>query len=154
LEDSRDLLAGEDTDSPELNPAASRLLLWLLRTGRFRKLNRILQTLLGTDFHSQHFGKDLRLPHPFGVVVHSATRIGEGCVIYHGVTIGAHETRGAGATIGDNVAIFAGAKIIGPVNIGDGARIGANAVVIADVPEGAVAVGVPARIIRQDRPGP
>ncbi len=43
--------------------------------------------------------------------------------------------------------IGAGAKILGGVHIGDHARIGANAVVLQDVPRGATAVGVPARIV-------
>ena len=51
-----------------------------------------------------------------------------------------------GATIERNVSIGTGAKIIGPVRIGEGATIGANAVVVDDVPAGATAVGVPARI--------
>ncbi|MGZ3442120.1 MAG: serine O-acetyltransferase, partial [Polyangia bacterium] len=51
--------------------------------------------------------------------------------------------------IGNDVYIGAGAKILGPVTIGDGAIIGANAVVLSDVPAGATAVGVPARIIKK-----
>jgi serine O-acetyltransferase len=47
--------------------------------------------------------------------------------------------------------VGAGAKVLGPVWIGDGAQVGANAVVIADVPPGSVAVGVPARIRVQPR---
>ena len=49
-------------------------------------------------------------------------------------------------TIGDGVVVGAGAKILGPVWVGAGAQIGANAVVIHDVPAGAIAVGVPAQI--------
>ena len=49
--------------------------------------------------------------------------------------------------IGGHVDIGAGAKILGPVTIGDHAKIGANAVVVTDVPEGATAVGIPARIV-------
>jgi serine O-acetyltransferase len=49
--------------------------------------------------------------------------------------------------IGDDVFIGAGAKILGPVTVGDKALIGANAVVVCDVPAGATAVGIPARII-------
>lgn len=45
--------------------------------------------------------------------------------------------------------IGAGAVILGDIKIGDYARIGANAVVLCDVPEGATAVGVPARIIEK-----
>ena len=40
-----------------------------------------------------------------------------------------------------------GVKVIGPVTIGDGAIIGANAVVVDDVPAGATAVGIPARVV-------
>jgi serine O-acetyltransferase len=44
------------------------------------------------------------------------------------------------------VTIGAGARILGPVLIGDRAQIGANSVVVKDVPAGAVATGVPARV--------
>jgi serine O-acetyltransferase len=50
--------------------------------------------------------------------------------------------------IGDNVDIGAGAKLLGRITIGDDVRIGANAVVITDIPSGATAVGIPARIVR------
>ena len=54
--------------------------------------------------------------------------------------------------LGDNVFVGAGAKIVGAVSIGSNSRVGANAVVIADVPDGATAVGVPARnIIREPK---
>jgi serine O-acetyltransferase len=49
--------------------------------------------------------------------------------------------------IGDNVWISAGAKIIGPVSIGDDTIIGANAVVVKDIPERCVAVGMPAKVV-------
>ena len=42
----------------------------------------------------------------------------------------------------------AGAKIIGAVCIGSDVKIGANAVVVTDLPDGATAVGIPARIAR------
>jgi acetyltransferase-like isoleucine patch superfamily enzyme len=50
--------------------------------------------------------------------------------------------------IKDNVWIAAGAKILGGVTINSGAVVGANAVVVRDVPENAVVVGVPSKIIR------
>ena len=53
--------------------------------------------------------------------------------------------------VGDDVVIGAGAKILGGVRIGTGARIGANAVVISDVPDGALAIGIPAKIVYADR---
>ncbi|WP_369816338.1 DapH/DapD/GlmU-related protein [Cellulomonas sp. Leaf334] len=47
--------------------------------------------------------------------------------------------------VGDDVHLGAGSRVLGPVVVGDRAVVGANAVVVADVPAGAVAVGVPAR---------
>lgn len=49
--------------------------------------------------------------------------------------------------IGNNVIIFSGAKIVGNVVIGDNAVVGANAVVTHDIPDNAVAVGIPAKVI-------
>jgi serine O-acetyltransferase len=42
--------------------------------------------------------------------------------------------------------VGAGAKILGPITVGDDAKVGSNAVVVRDVPPGATAVGIPARI--------
>jgi serine O-acetyltransferase len=75
------------------------------------------------------------------------TVIGNDVTLRHGVTLGLRRTGVPGApVIGNGVDIGAGAKILGPVRIGDGAVIGANAVVLCDVPAGALAVGIPARI--------
>jgi acetyltransferase-like isoleucine patch superfamily enzyme len=53
----------------------------------------------------------------------------------------------AGVTLGDGSWIGAGAKILDGVAIGERAIIGAGAVVRNDVPPGAVAVGIPARVV-------
>ncbi len=50
--------------------------------------------------------------------------------------------------IGNDVWIGAGAKILMNSHIGDGAVIGANAVVTGDIPGDAIAVGIPARVIK------
>jgi|SRR4051812_515465 len=92
------------------------------------------------------FGSGLMLPHPNGVVIHENAAIGNDCMIMQQVTIGMIGD-GEVPTVGSNVYVGAGAKIIGRVNIGDGARIGANAVVVDDVPPGATAVGIPARLV-------
>jgi len=94
-------------------------------------------------------GGGLSLPHPNGVVIHPDAQIGPNCLLFQQVTIGAND-RGV-PEIGGHVDIGAGAKVLGPIRIGHHARIGANAVVMCDVPDGATAVGVPARVIyRQD----
>lgn len=66
-------------------------------------------------------------------------------LIFQGVTIGLG-TSGI-PKIGNNVVICAGSKIIGGVQVGNNVIIGANAVVTHDVPDGAVVVGIPAKII-------
>lgn len=91
-----------------------------------------------------------------GIFISYGARIGEGCTIFHQVTIGSNtlpDSRGQGApTIGRNVYIGAGAKIIGAVTVGDNARIGANAVVTFDVPANATVVQEAPRVILHDAP--
>lgn len=89
------------------------------------------------------------LPHPNGVVIHPDAEIGPNCLIFQQVTIGTRN--GAAPRIEGHVDIGAGAKIIGAITICRHAKIGANAVVLCDVPEGASAVGVPARIVDINR---
>ena len=94
-------------------------------------------------------GRRLVIEHSGAIVVHGNSVIGDDCIIRQGVTIGNRRLDRLmdAPNIGNRVNIGAGAKILGAVRIGDDAEIGANAVVIADVPAGAIAVGVPARII-------
>lgn len=93
-------------------------------------------------------GEGTRIDHQGGIVVSGYASIGKNCVIRQGVTIGLAKVDDPTAPrVGDGVDIGAGAKLLGRIVIGNGAKIGANAVVLEDVPAGAVAVGVPARII-------
>jgi serine O-acetyltransferase len=91
-------------------------------------------------------GGGLLMTHPNGVVIHPDATVGPNCLIFQQVTIGIGSIPGL-PRIGGGVNIGAGAKILGGVAIGNYAKIGANAVVLCDVPAGATAVGVPARIL-------
>ncbi len=94
-------------------------------------------------------GPGLYIGHFGNIIVHPDTVMGERCSISQGVTIGVLGGGRPGVPrLGNDVYIGAGAKILGPVTIGDGAIVGANAVVLDDVPAGATAVGVPARIVK------
>ncbi len=111
----------------------------------FNKINGVLgRCIIG---RGANFGPGFVLIHSYGVVINSAVRGGRGVKLEHLVTIGAE--RQAAPVLGDNVFVGAGAKIIGAVRIGSDTKIGANAVVNRDVPDGATAVGIPARIIER-----
>ena len=91
------------------------------------------------------------LPHPNGIVIHPEAVIGFNCLFFQQVTIGMGSKPGL-PILGGDVEVGAGAKILGGIRIGDHVKIGANAVVLTDVPDGATAVGIPARIIPRDTP--
>jgi len=109
--------------------------------------HRVWSCISGADIPLNcRLGGGLLLPHPNGVVIHPEARVGPNCLIFQQVTLGILASGGA-PVIGGHVDIGAGAKLLGQIVIGDRAKIGANAVVLADVPTGAVAVGVPARCL-------
>jgi len=115
-------------------------------TYKFLKIG--VQIATGIDLPCEtRVGRRLVIEHFGGIVVSGDTVIGDDVTLRQGVTLGLRRTGVPGApVIGNGVDIGAGAKILGPVRIGDGAVIGANAVVLCDVPAGALAVGIPARI--------
>jgi serine O-acetyltransferase len=94
-------------------------------------------------------GPGLYIGHFGGIIINSQAVIGKNCNISHGVTIGMANrgTKRGVASIGDNVYIGPGAKIVGAVKIGNNVAIGANCVVTKDMPDNAVVVGVPGKII-------
>ena len=119
---------------------------------RAKLLRSIGVSITGADFAPGcSIGAGLLMNHPVGVVFGQGAVVGSNCTFLHGVTLG--ERYGAGSEehdypiVGDDVVIGAGVKLLGAVSIGRGAVIGANAVVLADVPDNGLAVGVPARVI-------
>lgn len=78
------------------------------------------------------------------IVVDGISRVGSGCVLAPGITIGLRAGNLDGPRIGRDVNVGTGSRVIGPVAVGDRVHIGANAVVVSDIPAHATAVGAPA----------
>jgi serine O-acetyltransferase len=113
----------------------------------FNKLNTVCGgCIIG---RGAEFGPGFVLIHSQGVVINARVRGGAGVKIEHQVTIGAEKNESP--VLGDDVFLGAGAKVVGAVRIGSRVRIGANAVVLDDIPDGATAVGVPARVVNLEK---
>lgn len=96
-------------------------------------------------------GKSLVLGYGgLGVVIHSDCILGDNVHIDQQVTLGGNGTEFGVPTVGDHVYIGAGAKVLGPVSIGSNVVIAANAVVVESIPDGCVAAGIPAKIIKNN----
>ena len=93
-------------------------------------------------------GPGLFIQHGFSTII-AAKSIGKDCWINQQVTIG-YSDKLECPQLGDNVTINAGAKIIGGLKMGHNSKAGANAVVVKDVPDNCIVVGVPAYIIREN----
>ena len=110
--------------------------------------------LTNIDIHpGATIGRRFFIDHGAGVVIGETAVIGDDVTLYHGVTLGGASWAPGKRhpTIGGGVLIGAGAKILGPIMVGSGARIGANSVVIEDVPPEMTVVGIPGRIVREER---
>jgi len=115
----------------------------------YKLLYKVVQILTGIEFPCEvEVGKNFRIDHFGDIIVSGYARFGDNCVIRNGVTVGLRNVDDPVAPkIGNNVDIGAGAKILGRITIGSNVHIGANAVVLEDIPDNSIAVGIPARII-------
>lgn len=138
-----------------------RLAHWCWARAPLKLLGRALshwgRWLTGIEIHpGAVIGERVFIDHGMGTVIGETAVIGDGCTIYHGVTLGGtslYKGTKRHPTLGRDVVVAAGAKVLGGFEVGDGARIGSNAVVIRPVPAGATAVGIPARIILKNPEG-
>ena len=131
----------------------ARVAHWLWRQRR-QALAHFLQSrassLFALDIHpGAVIGKGIFIDHGTGVVIGETAVVEDGVSMLHGVTLG-----GTGKERGDRhpkvrrgVLLGAGAKVLGNIEIGACAKIAAGSVVLAPVPAGCTAAGVPARII-------
>lgn len=118
------------------------------RQGVALTLSHACSCSLGVDIHpAAKIGMSVMLDHASGIVIGETSEIGHEVTLLHGATLGGngqlrcdrHPKVGSGSFIG------AHASVIGNVRIGKDSVIGAGAVVLSDVPENSVAVGIPAK---------
>ena len=132
---------------------------WSYRAGRWLMqaripvlgaiLQRITEAWTGISIPPEAtIGPGLLIHHAGGIVIHGKATIGRDATLHHGVTVG-NRVSGAGAPrIGDRVMLGVGCVVIGAIELGHDVEVGANAVALQSLPDGAVAVGIPARIVR------
>ena len=139
---------------------------WLHRVSHFlwgiglkwiaRLMSVFARFLTGIEIHpGAKIGRRVFLDHGLGIVIGETTEIGDDCTIYQGVTLGGtslYKGVKRHPTLGKGVVVSAGAKVLGGFTVGDGARVGSNAVALKEIPPGATAVGIPARILHPDLP--
>src|SRR5438477_4200006 len=119
-----------------------------------RFLTHVTRYLTGIEIHpGARVGRRVFIDHGMGVVIGETAELGDDCTLYHGVTLGGTSWNKGKRhpTLKARIVIGAGAKVLGPVVVGEGAKIGSNAVVVKDVPPGATALGIPARVILDEQ---
>ena len=113
-----------------------------------RFVSQAVRAVTGIEIHpGATIGRRFFIDHGMGVVIGETAEVGDDVLLFHGVTLGGVSMSPGKRhpTIGNNVQIGAGAKVLGPVVVEDGAKVGANAVLVKNLPQGYVAVGVPSR---------
>jgi serine O-acetyltransferase len=116
----------------------------------YRIMFRRCRNVYGIELpYTVKLGRRVIVEHQGGIVIHGHAEIGDDCIIRQGCTLGNRslEEPGAAPKLGCRVNVGAGAKLLGGIVIGDDCSIGANAVLLMDLPAGATAVGIPAKII-------
>ena len=113
-----------------------------------RFVSQAVRAVTGIEIHpGATIGRRFFIDHGMGVVIGETAEVGNDVLMFHGVTLGGVSMSPGKRhpTIGNDVQIGAGAKVLGPVVVEDGAKVGANAVLVKNLPQGHVAVGVPSR---------
>ncbi len=96
-------------------------------------------------------------PHPVGIVISKLVTMGNNCIIFQNVTLGAgknipsHPDQDCYPVLGDNVIVFAGAVVAGKIRIGNNVIIGANSFVNKTIPDNAIVAGIPAKVVGENR---
>ena len=114
----------------------------------YKVLYKLVQIITGIELPCEvEVGRGFVIDHFGGIVISGYAKFGHNCRIRNGVVVGlARAEEPCAPVIGNNVDIGAGAKLLGAIRIGNNVLIGANAVVVRDVPDDSIAIGVPAHV--------
>ena len=117
-----------------------------------RIVSQTARWFTGIEIHpGATIGRRLFIDHGMGTVIGETAEIGDDVTMYQDITLGgtapsvnsaAQVNKKRHPTLNDRVIVGAGAQILGAITVGAGAKIGANAVVVSDVPAGALMVGI------------
>ena len=125
-------------------------IMYLLTCRRKDRLGR----LLGIEMSEKNCGKGLSIEHTQGIVINGKAIIGEDFILHGNNCVGVDGHSMDVPVIGNDVRMGVGAKIIGGVRIADHVTIAAGAVVVKSCEEEyAVLAGVPAKIVKYNKPG-
>jgi serine O-acetyltransferase len=122
-----------------------------------RFISHLSRVFTGIEIHpGAVLGHRVFIDHGMGVVIGETAIVGDDVTIYQGVTLGAGAEARMGAvtrgkkrhpTIGNGVVVGSGAEIQGDITVGNNVRIASRSILLKDVPDNCVVVGVPGRII-------
>jgi len=118
-----------------------------------RFVSNLNRFLTGIEIHpAAQIGRGLFIDHGMGTVIGETSEIGGNCTLYQGVTLGGtgKQTGKRHPTLGNNVVVGVGASVLGAITVGDNSLIGAGAVVLHPVPPNSTAVGVPAKLVKEE----
>ncbi len=124
-------------------------LFWLARF-----ISAFSRIITGIEIHpGAKIGRRLFIDHGMGVVIGETTEIGDDCTLYQGVTLGgvSWDKGKRHPSLKNNVVVGAGAKILGNIIIADGVKIGSNSVVVKSIDANNTAIGVPARLVKEQK---
>ncbi|MES9851881.1 MAG: hypothetical protein ABW170_08625 [Candidatus Thiodiazotropha sp. L084R] len=119
----------------------------------FGRIIRVMSVILTSSHVScdAYIEPGVAVPHASGIVIGEGVHIKKYVRIYQHVTIGKNQHSDSDyPVVGEGSTLYAGCCILGNIRIGNNVTIGANAVVLKSIPDGRIAVGVPARLLRKE----
>ncbi|NDU85519.1 MAG: serine O-acetyltransferase [Ferrovum sp.] len=119
-----------------------------------RATSQFSRFLTGIEIHpGATLGRRVFIDHGMGIVIGETAEVGDDCTLYQGVTLGGTSWNKGKRhpTLAQGVIVGAGAKVIGPIILGEGSKVGSNAVVVKPVPPGATVIGIPGRLLEDEK---